>query len=217
MAWLSDFPYEKEYIFINTSLRLKNLWLTQSQLELKFVFEALSRIMIDKFTQDCKKRCDISSKGQEVLRLILQNGYPFNHIDNDYILQMIKVCCEDIHCLHIDVDKIENSIWKYIFHNSFYGSVDVKCINNTFPKLKYIWIRGVKESGYSVGYILNDVLNSWQSIIHCSSIESIYFPLMDLASKVTIYQGLYKSLNFIVKEHELEIWHKSSRDHRFIQ
>ena len=163
-SWLSDYPYEKEYLFLmrnthsSNGISINNILITNTGKELRGVLEVLKEI------KELTKGNCISTRTKDILNKIVEET--FKHSE-PYIEQMITMARNGISKVEI------NSLWFPLFKEE---EMRIDNVIKIFPNLQKIRFVGfiIKQDDIHIGFRLMDsILHSWNEIMAKIQLENI--------------------------------------------
>eukprot|EP01083_Nonionella_stella_P021207 58804_1 len=221
VAWLSDFPGEKEYLFLQDNefegLCIWNILSPITGHRLQYLMIALTVIkamvcngpsvqgsydeIINRYQLWISQWLDyheISTKLQDLVVSIMMSEF---HCNQDYANKMVMNCCNSITEAVIDVQRANTvdyvwNIWYQMFKQSKYEYIDITAIVEVFPKMNQIVLENMIDSDCSRGDILKDVLDSWQNVNKQSHIRFVQLAMCPEKTWIQKYKDTYKGIVF---------------------
>eukprot|EP01084_Bolivina_argentea_P215562 365976_1 len=182
VSWLSDFPAEKEYFFIqNKGLKFNNIWEISTGYEYQSILKALEFLTIITRNRDVEM-IEIDEKMQTLIISIIHHQLsltdssysPFKSL-NPYAKTMIDTFFKQKRSgIEFHYNLMKEPKWKWFCHEFYYSKyewIKLKNIIKIFPNLNEIHVYGIQLNESMFDQLLHQLQDSTNKL----SLQKIFF------------------------------------------
>eukprot|EP01084_Bolivina_argentea_P194573 333863_1 len=197
-TWVSDFPHESEYLFLQNQypLHIRNIYNVSTGHEFKLILNALKIIEI----MTAASTLDFPMIDDELKSsiIIIFHKSSISSL-NSYAQELIYLYCCNKNSICLNYNKIKHGSCSFlldIFFEAKDQSFRCKKVLELFPNLRYLQISNIAFQPQILEELLTNMENCSSKLEHITLAET-HSECMDMRRRIQKWQGKFQKLHFV--------------------